>query len=114
MVYISCKNIWEIEFDNIVSMKDKAQDINFNHLKLGVHDTFNKDEKITTKFEAIDDKDVKNKAYPDKKFSKLESQISDIEENYNDFKILSNKQTIEEVLVQKVVKTTIQILYDKG
>ena len=28
--------------------------------------------------------------------------------------MLSNKQSVEEVLIEKAVKTTIQILYDKG
>ena len=30
---------------NIVSEKDKVQDTNINQLKLGVHDTYKKDEK---------------------------------------------------------------------
>ena len=32
----------------------------------------------------------------------------------NEFKILSNKQSIEEVSIERAVKTSIQILYDKG
>ena len=31
--------------------KDKVQDLNINQLKLEVHDTYKKDEKITTDFE---------------------------------------------------------------
>ena len=34
--------IWETEFDNIVSKKDKVQDLYFNQLKLEVHDSFKK------------------------------------------------------------------------
>ena len=34
--------------------------------------------------------------------------------NYNAFKLLSNKQSVEEVLTQRAVKTIIQILDDKG
>ena len=32
----------ESEFDNIVSKKDKVQDMNINQLKLEVHDTYKK------------------------------------------------------------------------
>ena len=35
------------EFDYVVSKKDKLQDSNINQLKLEVHDTYKKDEKIT-------------------------------------------------------------------
>ena len=41
--------------------KAKVQDTNINHLKLEVHDTYEKDEKITTNYEAINDEDVKTK-----------------------------------------------------
>ena len=57
MAYISYNKLWETEFDNIVSKRDKLQDLNINQLKLEVHDTYKKDEKVTTDFEAIDDKD---------------------------------------------------------
>ena len=33
--------------------------------------------------------------------------MSYIEAEYNDLKILSNKQSVEEVLIQRAVKTTI-------
>ena len=36
-----------------------------------------------------------------------------LEKIYNEFKILSNKQSVEEVLIERAVKTTIQILQDK-
>ena len=51
MAYISYNKLWESEFDNIISKRDKLQDLNTNHLKLKVHDTYKKDEKITTHFE---------------------------------------------------------------
>ena len=41
---------WESDYDNIVSKKDKVQDLNINQIKLQVHDTYNKDEKIATNF----------------------------------------------------------------
>ena len=45
MAYISYNQLWESEFDGIVSKRDKLQDLNINRLKLEVHDTYNKDEK---------------------------------------------------------------------
>ena len=67
MAYISYKNIWESEFDNIVSKRDKLQDLNINQLKLEVRDSYKKDEKITLNFVAVDDEDVINKAHLDEK-----------------------------------------------
>ena len=40
--------------------------------------------------------------------------MSYIEKDYNEFKLQYNKQTVEDILIQKAVKTTIQLLYDKG
>ena len=39
MAYISYKDSWESEIDNIVSKKYREQDLNINQLKLEVHDT---------------------------------------------------------------------------
>ena len=114
MAYISYNKFWESEFDGIVSKRDKLQDLNNNQLKLEVHDTYKKDEKLTTNFEPTDDPDVISKSYLDSKLSKIEGQISCIEKDCNEFKIEYNKQTIEAVLIQRAVKTIIQILYDKS
>ena len=70
MAYISYKKLWETEFDGIVSRRDKLQYLNINQLKLEVHDTYKKDEKLTTNFEPTDNSDVINKAYLDKKLKK--------------------------------------------
>ena len=43
--------------------------MNFNQLKLEVHDTYKKDEKVMTNFEAVDYEKVINKAHLDTKFS---------------------------------------------
>ena len=67
MAYISYNKLWESKFDGIVSKRDKLQDLNINQLKLEVHDTYKKDEKIRTNFEPVDDKDVINKDYLDEK-----------------------------------------------
>ena len=53
MAFISYNKLWESEFDGIVSKKDILQHLNINQLKLEVHDTFKKDEEITTNFEIL-------------------------------------------------------------
>ena len=113
MAYISYNKLWESEFDGIVSKIDKLQDLNYNQLKLEVHDTYKKDEKLTINFEAVDNEDVINKAYLDEKLGKIDGLTYYIENDYNELKLQYNKQSVEEVLVQRTVKTTIQILYDK-
>ena len=71
--------------------------MNINQLKLEVHDTYKKDEKITTNFEAVNDKDVINKAYLDDKLKKIDGHISYIEKDYNEFKKQYNKQSVQEI-----------------
>ena len=114
MAHIFYNKLWESEFDGIVSKRDKLQDLNINQIKLEVHDSFKKDEKITTNFEPVDNEDVINKAYLDSKLLKIDSHLSRLEKDYNEFKLQYNKQSVEEISVQRAVKTTIQILYDKG
>ena len=65
MAYISYNKLWESEFDGIVSKRDELQDLNIIQLILEVHDTYKKDEKITTNFEAVDESDFINKGYLD-------------------------------------------------
>ena len=114
MAYISYNKLWESEFDGIVSKRDKLQDLNNNQLKLEVHDTYKKDEKLTTNFEPVDNSDVINKGYLDSKLLKIDGHLSKLEKDFNEFKLQYNKQNVEEILVQRSVKTTIKILYDKG
>ena len=94
--------------------KDEVQDVNTNQLKLEVHDTYKKDFEKITSFKSTDDSDVMNKAYLDKKPTKRNGHLSLLEKDCNEFKLQYNKQSIEEILIQKAVKVTIQILYDKG
>ena len=47
------------------------------------------------------------------KLFQIDGHKSFLEGDYNEIKILSNKQSNEELLSQKAVKTAIQILYDK-
>ena len=48
MASISYNKLWENQLDNIVSEKDKVQDVTINQSELEVNDTYRKDEKITT------------------------------------------------------------------
>ena len=114
MAYISYSKLWESEFDGIVSKRDKLQDASISQLKLEVHDTYKKDEKLTTNFKPIDNLDVINKGYLDEKLLKIDGHISKLEKDFNEFKLQYNKQNVEDILIQRAVKTTIQILYDKG
>ena len=45
---------------------------------------------------------------------KINGHLSLLEKDYNEFKLQYNKQSVEDILIQRAVKTTIQILYDKG
>ena len=55
-----------------------------------------------------------NKGYLDENLIKINGNLSKLEKDYNEFKLQYDKQSKEEVLVQRAVKTTIQIHYDKG
>ena len=114
MAYISYNKLWESEFDGIVSKRDRLQDSNINQLKLEVHDTYKKDEKITSKFQPTDNTDVVNKGYLDSKLLKIDGHLSQLEKDFNEFILQYNKQAVLDVLIQRAVKTTIQILYDRG
>ena len=114
MAYISYNKLWESEFDGVVSKRDKLQDLNINQLKLEVHDSYKKDEKLTTNFEPIDNSDVINKGYLEEKLLKIDGHLSKLEKDFNEFKLQYNKQSVEDNLIQRAVKTTIQILFDRG
>ena len=45
---------------------------------------------------------------------KTDSHLTKLEKDFNKFKLQYNKQSVEEILIQRAVKITIQILYDKG
>ena len=40
--------------------------------------------------------------------------MSKLEKDFNEFKKQYNKQSVEKILIQRAVKTSIQKLYDKG
>ena len=85
-----------------------------NQLKLEVHDTYKKDEKLTTNFEAVDDEDVGNRGYLDEKILKMNGHSSKLEKDYNEFKLQYHKKCVEDIFLRRAVKTTIQILFDNG
>ena len=87
--------------------------MDINQLKLKVHDTYKKDQKITTNSEAVEEEDFINKGYLDSKVLKIDGYLSKLEKDYNEFKLQYNKQNVEDILIQRAVKTTIQILYYK-
>ena len=70
--------------------------------------------KKTTNFEPVDNDDVINKAYLDSKLLRIDGHLSKLEKDFNEFKLQYNKQSVEDIFFQRAVKTTIQILYDKG
>ena len=76
MAYISYNKLWESEFDGIVSKREKLQDLNIIQLKLEVHDTYKKDEKLITNFEPVDNSDVINKGYLDENLLKIDGHLS--------------------------------------
>ena len=45
---------------------------------------------------------------------KKDGHISYIKNDYNEFKLQYNKQSVKEVLIQRAVKMTMQIHYHKG
>ena len=45
---------------------------------------------------------------------KINGHLTKLEKEYNEFKLQHNKQNVEDLLIQRAVKTTIQRLYDKG
>ena len=113
MAHMRHYRVWESEFDNTVSTKDKMQDIHLNELKLEVRDNYNKNENTTKTFEPSNIVDVINKVYLVEKSLKIDGHLSILEKDYNEFKLRYNKQSVEVILIQRAVKATIQILYDK-
>ena len=45
---------------------------------------------------------------------KIDGHLSKLEKDFNEFKLQYDKQNVEDILIQRAVKTIIQILYDKG
>ena len=104
--------MWKSKFDNIVSKKFKVQVIKIKQLKLEVHDKYKEYEKLTTNFDPTDNSNVIDKVYLDEKLLKMNGYLSLLEKGCNEIKLQYNKQSVEEILIQKAVKTTIQTLYD--
>ena len=77
MAYLGFNNLWESKFDEIVSKKDNVQYLNINQLKLELHDSYKKDEKLSTNFEPVNNEHVINKVFEIKhsKYYKNRSHI---------------------------------------
>ena len=54
------------------------------------------------------------KNYLDDKILEINGHLSKLENDYNEFKLKYKKQSVEEILIQRAVKTTKQIIYDKS
>ena len=65
--------------------------------------------KTKTNFEPVNDSDVTNKAYVDEKFLRIDGHLLFLKNDYNEIELQYNKQSAEEILIQRTVKTTIQI-----
>ena len=69
---------------------------------------------MTTHLEPIKIEDVINRAYLDEKLIKINGHISYSEKDYNEIKLQNIKQSVDRILIQRAVKTTIQVLFDKN
>ena len=83
-------------------------------MKLNVKDNYEKDEKVTTIFEPSGNEDVVNKGYIDTKITEINENLLFIEKVFKKFKLYTNKQSVEEILNEGAVRTTIQKLYNGG
>ena len=72
-----------------------------------------KEVKKTTSFELSNLEDVIIKNYLDEKLSKIYADLSLLEKDYKEIKLPSNQQSVDEILNQRAVNTTVLILYDK-
>ena len=110
IAYIIYDKLWRSKFYNNVSPKDRWQDIILNQLKLKVNGTYEKDEKLTTNFEHSNGVDVVNIAHLNATLSKTKGQFSFIEKNYNEFQLHNKKHSVGDVLIERAVRTTNEIL----
>ena len=83
-------------------------------MKLNVNDSYERDEKVTTTFEPSKNEDVLNKGYIDTKFTEIKGNLLFIEKVFKEIELYTNKQSVEEILIEGAVKTTIQIFYNGG
>ena len=91
------------------------QHLNLKQLELKVNDTFEEDERITKNFEPSNDEHVVNRAHQNaKKFQSRGGHISFKGKEYKGQFLHNNqKQSDEEFLIERAVKSTIEMLYDK-
>ena len=114
MSYKIFEKLWLSYFFKNLSAKERVQDINHDQFKLKVNGTYKKGEKLKTKFKPFNDEDVVTKAYIVTNLSKMESHKSFTEKQYNQYRLLSIKQSLEDVLIEKTVETPTEKLCKKA
>ena len=115
MAFLNYDKLSKSEFYSNVPAKDGVQKTNLGQLEFKANDTYKKDEKITTTFESSNPEDVITKAYLDTELYIVEDHISLMEKEYNKSRDVenSNIKSDEEILIERAVKTNIQIVYEK-
>ena len=68
--------------------------------------------KKASDFEPTDNSNVINKAYLEKKLLEINGHFSFLEKDYNEVELQINKQSLKDILIQRAVTTTVQILLD--
>ena len=114
MAYASYDKLWRGEFCSNDSAKVKTQVRDLNQLKLKLNDFHRKNENVATNFDPSDNSNLISKAQLNTKLTHIEGRLSINEKTCNEFKFHYNKQSVEKTLIEKAVKTTIQIFCDNG
>ena len=78
MAYISYNKLWEGQFDKNFSKRNNLQGLKINQVKLELHDSYKKDEKLTTNSEPMNNEDVINKEYLDEKLLKINGHLTSV------------------------------------
>ena len=98
---------WNFSITSLQKIKCKILTLTNKNWKSGAYKKY---DNIATNFGPPSDENVINKAYLDTEISKIEDHISYIEKAFNEYNLLSNKQSVEWVLRERAVKGTNRIL----
>ena len=82
------------------------QYIYLDYSKLKVNKTYENDETITKSFETSDVLDERNKTYIGEKLIEVFGHMSLVEHNYHEVYLSNKKHSVEEILIERAVKTT--------
>ena len=111
MAYNYYNKLWESEFDNLVSKRYKVQYSNIIQLKYMI--VTKKMKKYQQTLNLLMMKMLQIEVFQTKKISKTDGNLSLLEKDYNEVKLQYNKQSVERTLIEKAVKTTMPIHYEK-